>query len=150
MPSLALKIPPVIQLVITLILAYLLAKFYHGPAWPLAIAALPLTVAALFFMLGGVIACRRAQTTVDPRDPSKAQCLVRRGVFKYSRNPMYLGMLLLQTAFCCYLHEIHAFVTVPLLWFSLRELQIKSEEQSLNELFGESYLQYCQQVRRWL
>jgi protein-S-isoprenylcysteine O-methyltransferase Ste14 len=63
---------------------------------------------------------------------------------------MYLGMLLLQTAFCCYLHELHAFVTVPLLWLSLRELQIKSEEQSLQVLFGESYQQYCQQVRRWL
>jgi len=59
MPSLALKIPPVIQLLVTLMLAYLLASYYHGPVWPLAIAALPLTAAALFFMLGGVIACRR-------------------------------------------------------------------------------------------
>jgi protein-S-isoprenylcysteine O-methyltransferase Ste14 len=150
MPSLALKIPPVIQLLTTLLLAYLLAISYHGPVWPLAIAALPLAAAAFFFMLGGVIAFRRSQTTVDPRDPSKAQCLVRRGVFKYSRNPMYLGMLLLQTAFCCYLHEVYAFVTVPLLWLSLRELQIKSEEQSLLALFGEGYQQYCQQVRRWI
>lgn len=150
MPSLALKIPPVIQLLTTLLLAYLLAKSYHGPVWPLAFAALPLAAAAFFFMLGGVIAFRRSQTTVDPRDPSKAQCLVRRGVFKYSRNPMYLGMLLLQTAFCCYLHEVYAFVTVPLLWLSLRELQIKSEEQSLLALFGEGYQQYCQQVRRWI
>lgn len=150
MPSLALKIPPVIQLVITIMLAFLIAKYYPGPVWPLAIVALPLTIAALFFMLGGIIACRRAQTTVAPRDPNRTQCLVRRGVFKYSRNPMYLGMLLLQTAFCCYLHEIYAFVTIPLLWLSLRELQIKSEEQALLALFGDNYQQYCQQVRRWI
>ncbi len=150
MPKMALKIPPVIQLVFFMLLAYWLATTFHGPVWPLAIAGLPLTAAGLFFMLGGLIACRRAKTTVDPRIPDKAQCLVRRGVFKYSRNPMYLGMVLLLTAFCCYLHEIYAFITIPMLWLSLQELQIKPEEQALHALFGDSYLQYCQQVRRWL
>ena len=92
---------------------------------------------------------RAAATTVNPLKPDTASALVQTGIFGSTRNPMYVGLLLLLTGWALWLQSpsnlglLLAFVVV------LTELQIKSEEAALRKLFGADYERYCQQVGRW-
>jgi protein-S-isoprenylcysteine O-methyltransferase Ste14 len=109
-----------------------------------------LGIAGLIMTLSGVYAFNRLNTTVDPRYPKKASELVIIGVYKYSRNPMYLGFLLLICSIAMYIGVISSvFVIIAFVLF-INEYQIKPEEIALYEKFGENYKNYSQEVRRWI
>jgi len=76
--------------------------------------------------------------------------LVARGIYRYSRNPMYLGFLLLLTALACYLMNAAAFILLPLFLLYMNRFQIVPEERHLLQKFGTEYQAYTTQVRRWL
>lgn len=100
-------------------------------------------------MLSGVIAFRRAKTTVDPLHPGRATQLVVRGIYRRTRNPMYLGMLVLLVAWSTFLGQPLALLVMPVwVWF-IGRFQIQPEEAALRRLFGASYAAYCSKVRRW-
>jgi len=113
-------------------------------------------LAYLFFFIGIIIEAWsvwlffRARTTVNPLKPNKSSILVITGMYKFTRNPMYLGMLLLLIGWTFWIGNP---VGLPMLfvfvWY-LTRFQIKPEERALAELFGEPYSEYMQQVRRWL
>jgi len=92
----------------------------------------------------------RARTTVNPMRPEKSKVLVATGMYKFTRNPMYLGMLLLLVGWTFWIGNL---IGLPMLfvfvWY-LTRFQIKPEEHALTELFGEQYNEYMRQVRRWL
>ncbi len=150
---LRLKIPPpVVGLTVGLTI-YLL----HQLTPSLIIEAAVLKYVAYFFICIGIIIefwsvwlFIRARTTVNPLKPEKSKALVASGMYKYTRNPMYLGMLLLLIGWTIWLGNP---VGLPMLfifvWY-LTQFQIKPEEQALAELFGEQYNDYMQRVRRWL
>lgn len=157
MSRLELKIPP---LLLVLIFAGLMFGISHLlPLWQFISTELVLWRAALagvwcaagvVVALLGVITFRRAHTTVNPLTPQQARALVQNGIFRYSRNPMYLGMLLLLLGWALWLAELSAFLPLPFFVWYLNQFQIKPEERALNRLFGASFLQYQQTVRRWL
>ena len=93
---------------------------------------------------------RRAKTTVDPRHPEQTRQLVTDGIYRFSRNPMYLALLLFVLAWSLLLANALALLGVPLCFFYLDRLPIRHEEQHLQRKFGASYRAYQQRTRRWI
>ena len=92
----------------------------------------------------------RRRTTVSPLQPQRSSQLVVSGFYRYSRNPMYLGMLCLLLAWGVWLGQ-GVVLAGPLLWaLWIDRLQIVPEERALEARFGEAYRAYCRRVRRWL
>ncbi len=92
---------------------------------------------------------RKAKTTVDPSKPIKASSLVVSGIYRYSRNPMYLAMLLLLIGFGLKLgNAFNTMLAAGFVYF-MNHFQIKQEEEALTSLFGKEYQLYCKAVRRW-
>jgi protein-S-isoprenylcysteine O-methyltransferase Ste14 len=120
------------------------------PALSGQILAIALAGAGISMALAGVLAFRRADTTVDPRAPQQTSSLVIKGIYHYSRNPMYLGFLLLLTALACYVMNGAAFALLPLFVWYMNRFQIAPEERHLLHKFGADYQAYLLQVRRWL
>jgi protein-S-isoprenylcysteine O-methyltransferase Ste14 len=114
----------------------------------LAVAALAAVGAA--FALSGVVAFRRAKTTVDPLRPASTSTLVSSGVFKVTRNPMYVGMLFLLLAWAAYLWSAWSLLGVLGFAAFISRFQIQPEESVLSGLFGAEYAEYKARVRRWL
>jgi len=157
MSFLELKIPPLLLVLLFALGMWLLAPLTAPFSVQLALPALYTTVLALCLAmtgiavaLAGVLAFRRAKTTVDPRVPQQSSSLVLVGIYRYSRNPMYLGFLLLLAAFACYLQSLLALALLPLFVLYLNQFQIKPEERFLGQKFGQDFQVYMKQVRRWL
>ena len=98
----------------------------------------------------GVVAFRRAQTTVSPLKPETASRLVTSGVYRFTRNPMYLGLCLVLIAWALLLSS--AWVLLGPLAFVLyiTRFQITPEEKALSRLFGDAFADYRSKVRRWI
>jgi protein-S-isoprenylcysteine O-methyltransferase Ste14 len=93
---------------------------------------------------------RRVGTTVNPLDPSKATLLLTDGIFSLTRNPMYLGLLLLLVGWAIWLGSTGVWLVPPLFWVVITYGQIVPEERALTRLFGERYLTYKGAVARWI
>lgn len=90
------------------------------------------------------------KTTTDPMNPSAASALAVTGVYGITRNPIYLGFLLMLTGFAVeYGNPVNIVPLTVFFWF-ITEFQIKPEEEALREKFGTEYDAYCQRTRRWL
>jgi protein-S-isoprenylcysteine O-methyltransferase Ste14 len=115
-----------------------------------------LSLVVSLFVLGGVfafsglLAFRRAATTVDPLKPHRASSLVATGIYRFTRNPMYVGLALVLTSWDVYLGSPLASLGVMGFVAYINWLQIIPEEQALLELFGDEYREYQARVRRWL
>jgi protein-S-isoprenylcysteine O-methyltransferase Ste14 len=109
------------------------------------LAALGLSLAA-----SAVLHFRRVRTTVNPLTPAKASSLVTSGIFGYSRNPMYLGMLLVLAGWAIVLGSLGPWLALPLFVVVMTKMQIEPEEAVLSVLFGGQYRDYCARVGRWL
>ena len=90
------------------------------------------------------------RTTVNPLDPSKANSLVTTGLYRISRNPMYLAMALILFGEAFLLGSWVAFAAPILFVVAMTLLQIKPEEKALQEIFGNDFLEYCRRTRRWI
>lgn len=153
MHPLALRVPPVV-VVLIVATGMIAATSLAGPGWP----ALPTSTAAAFALaasgcataLAGVMTFRRHHTTVDPRFPDKTSTLVTRGVYRLSRNPMYLGFLLCLMGLALHLGSVFAWALVPLFVLYMNRFQIRPEEVVLQAAFGDAFTTYRRQVRRWL
>lgn len=113
-------------------------------------------VAAILVALGitidlvSIAAFRRAKTTVTPLAPEKASQLVVTGLYRISRNPMYLGLLLILTGAMVWLGSgANVFILVSFVAY-ITAFQIKPEEDRLERIFGPQYQAYKRRVRRWL
>jgi protein-S-isoprenylcysteine O-methyltransferase Ste14 len=98
----------------------------------------------------GVVAFRQAHTTVNPVHPGTASQLVTTGVYGVTRNPMYLGLLLLLAAYAVHLANPFAILGLVAFVAYLNRFQIAPEEAALTALFGAEYAAYQRRVRRWL
>lgn len=146
-------LPPPLVMAITALLMWLSSQ--SGSVGPFNFSgqlALAVTVGlvGLLLMLLAAQAMRRARTTLLPFDPSLASVLVTSGVFRYSRNPIYLGDALLLLAWAIWLGHGLALLLWPLFIGYMTMVQIRAEERALQQKFGTAFTQYCQQVRRWL
>jgi protein-S-isoprenylcysteine O-methyltransferase Ste14 len=113
-------------------------------------------IAAAFALAGfgigiaGVIAFRRAKTTVNPMKPLTASALVTTGVYKLSRNPIYVGDLCILVAWALYLSNVYTLIGPVIFVIYINRFQIAPEERALAALFGATYADYQSAVRRWL
>ena len=153
MKALELKIPPAAQFLLLVIGMWVAAKYVPSLAVDIPFRR---ALVVLFFCLSAFVAIpaiaafRSAGTTVDPRYPDKASRLVVRGVFRYSRNPMYLGLLFLLIAWAVYLSNLVAFAGLPLFVLTMNRLQILPEEAAMEAEFGDEFRTYRESVRRWI
>lgn len=153
MQVLELRIPPV-----ALFLAAAAAMGGLAVAFPgvrfvfpgqLLAASLILLAAGLVGM-AGVRVFARHETTVNPLQPQRASRLVAAGIYRYSRNPMYLALALALAAWATWLGSWPAVLVVPAFVLAMNRWQILPEERALAILFGAEYEAYRQRVRRWL
>ena len=102
------------------------------------------------FLIGGsgIIEMRRAHTSPDPREPTTA--LVEKGVFRCTRNPLYLSMFVFFLGIAVFLDVLWLILLFPLLLFVVERGTVKPEESYLERKFGETYLQYRKRVPRWI
>lgn len=148
-----LRVPPVAVWLLAAVLAWSLSRLFPGldfdlPGMPYV--AVSGALLGAFFGIAGIAAFRRHGTTVDPRVPGDAKTVVSGGVYRYTRNPMYVGLALLLTAATIALENLAAFGAVPAFVAYLTAYQIRPEERFLLEKFGRPYADYAMKVRRWL
>ena len=145
------KIPPPI---VTLLFA---AFIYFSSKWLPNIVFSGQSIISLFLMTVGFIvlliaisAFIKFKTTINPLKPEDATFLVTTGIFRLSRNPMYLGLLLLIICLWVKTGAVSGFILVPSFVAYLNYFQIAPEERAMRKLFADSYNAYCLKVRRWI
>jgi len=150
---LELKLSPVMTTVVLAAAMWFIADNNAGLRLPAGLrwaALLLLLTAGAVVGLAGVRTFRRAQTTVNPYRPHATSRLVTSGVYRFTRNPMYLGLILALTGWGIYLANVWSlllgFAFVPF----MNQFQIRPEERALERLFGQEFRGYCRRVRRWL
>lgn len=109
-----------------------------------------LLVAGLLLMAVAALQFARAKTTINPLRPARASALVTGGLFRISRNPIYVGDVLLLAALALWLGSWPGAVWVAAFVFYIDRWQIGPEEAALAGLFGDEYRAYCSRVRRWV
>lgn len=115
--------------------------------WALGLAWV---AAGLVFDVLGLLAFRRAKTTVNPLSPGKASSLVASGVYRVTRNPMYVGMALVLCGWAVLLAHVGSVLGPVVFVAFITRFQIVPEERFMAAKFGNDYTRFCQQVRRWL
>ena len=115
-----------------------------------AVVAAVFFIAALVTGLPAVLGFRRAKTTVNPLKPEASTALVTGGIYRWTRNPMYLAMLLLLIGWACIVSNWAALAMLPLFVAYLNRFQIGPEERALQARFGAEFESYRRKVRRWL
>jgi protein-S-isoprenylcysteine O-methyltransferase Ste14 len=153
MHYLELKIPPVAVFFLVGVAMWFIARGLPGADIAIpgsAIIGMVLIAAGGAVALSAVLRFRRHETTVHPNKPGKATAIVTTGVYRYTRNPMYLGLACVLTAWALTLGNAAALAGVPLFIAYMTRFQIRPEERTLRELFGDDYVQYTTAVRRWI
>ena len=148
-----LKIPPVVT--VLLLGSAMWATARAVPDWRMILPAGQIFAAGLILSgmataIAGVVSFRCAKTTVNPLQPSAASTLVTTGIYRFTRNPMYLGLLLVLLGWAVFLANVLALI-FPVTYIPLmNRLQIFPEEKALAAKFGSPFTTYQSQVRRWL
>ena len=141
--------PPLITLICILIIYFFEKEFIFFEDWNIYISG--------FFLLWGLIIIAfavfkfaKTKTTVDPTKPSKTSSLVISGIYRITRNPMYLGMLFLIISFTFYKLSLFGAIVIPSFIFYINKYQIEPEEYEMRKKFGENFEDYCKKVDRWI
>ncbi|TXI49624.1 MAG: isoprenylcysteine carboxylmethyltransferase family protein [Lysobacter sp.] len=92
----------------------------------------------------------RARTTLNPLRPAASAALVTDGIYRFTRNPMYLGQTLVSLGVWCVWSSVYGLIALPLQVAFLTLFQILPEERALSAKFGAEYDAYRSRVRRWL
>lgn len=153
MSSLDHKIPPPVIAIVCAGLAWTLA--HYTPAFAYALPGRLIIVGALVLAgialdISGILAFRKVKTTVNPLAPAKSTSIVQNGPYRFTRNPMYVGMATFLLAYCVYLKSPAAMIAVVVFVAYITRFQIIPEEKFLLEKFGEHYARFTKSVRRWL
>ena len=112
-------------------------------------AAIVLVLVGLVIAGAGVRTIRRADTTLNPLKPETSSALVTSGIYRYTRNPMYLGMATWLLAWSAWLGTPIGLLGAPLFMLYMNQFQIGPEERALRTLFGAEFEAYAARVRRW-
>ncbi len=153
MKTLELKIPPPLLFLICIALMYL-----NHMMLSLFVVTLPFRELVLFgfllssgyFGLSGLYEFRKARTSVHPVRVDKASTIVASGVYRFTRNPMYLGLLLLLLGYGYWQQNLLNLLICLGFVLYMNRFQIQPEERFLEQKFGKTYTEYKAQVRRWI
>lgn len=153
MNTLELKVPPVVVALIAAAAMWAAARYVPALSQALPFAgpiALVLAAAGAVIGAAGVAAFRRAGTTVSPIDVSRSTSMVTTGIFRHTRNPMYVGLLFGLLGWAVHLANLLALALVAAFALYLTRFQIVPEERALSARFGGGFDAYRRSVRRWL
>ena len=153
MHVLELKVPPLVLGLLIAALMWLVtwALPTFGFTFPARILFSVIVAVAGVVMSGsGVVSFRRAKTTVNPMKPESSSSLVVSGIYRWTRNPMYLGFLLGLLGWAIFLSNALAFFFLPAFIVYMNRFQIEPEEKALTVLFAKQFAAYKSRVRRWL
>ena len=143
-------IPPPIVTLICALLIYL-----SKPIFTELIIKYSNLISLVFLIFGLVIIIisfqrfKKEKTTINPINIEKASSLVTGGIFKYSRNPMYLGMLLILISITIRFNIYGGILIVGFFVYFITYFQILPEEKAMLKLFGEDFINYKNETRRW-
>lgn len=144
--------PPVVALV------FALAMWWISSISPIIdisfilriVTSMVILTAGLFFCIAGVVSFRHAKTTVNPLKPHAASSLVVSGVYRISRNPMYVGFALFLISLAVFLSSPFSIIGVIVFVLYMNKFQIKPEEKALRKIFSTDFTVYILKIRRWL
>ncbi len=153
MKRLRLKIPPPIIAILSGLIIWGVSESL--PAYILNGDIRQIIALIILAMAGAIdawalISFRMVKTTIDPRYPHKTSAIVSHGIYAYTRNPMYLGLVLILSSLSIYLGTVFGLIVVVLFILYMNSFQIVAEEEALEQQFGDAYLNYKNSVRRWL
>jgi protein-S-isoprenylcysteine O-methyltransferase Ste14 len=142
--------PPIVTLICGLAIYYSRSLIsYEFPIYTNELSLLSSIIGVLIlFLAGGLF--RKHQTTVNPLKPETASHLVTTGVFSLSRNPMYLGMLLILVALSIRFNPMGGILICAVFVGFITKFQIIPEETAMQKLFSEKFNAYCKNTRRWI
>ena len=153
MGSLELKVPPPLVALLVGFLMWLASSLIVPVEVPFGLrvgVAVAVACTGAVFGISAMVSFWRAKTTMSPIKPGAASVLVTGGAFRFTRNPMYLSLLLYLLAWALYLSNWLALPFLPLFVLYINRFQIAPEERTLSSLFGPEYAAYKGRVRRWL
>jgi protein-S-isoprenylcysteine O-methyltransferase Ste14 len=153
MHALELRIPPPVVALLIGCAMWWLAAFLPTvplPDGPRRLAALVVFGVGLGFDLAGLVAFFKAGTTINPLSPRRTTALVTGGVYRFTRNPMYVGLALVLVAWAVLQSSVPAFLGPVAFVLYITRFQIAPEERVLSQVFGEEFRRYAARVPRWL
>jgi protein-S-isoprenylcysteine O-methyltransferase Ste14 len=153
MHPLELRIPPPAVAALVAVAMWRISLATPGlevPGVPRAAMAAVLALIGFSIDVAGLISFRRAKTTINPMKPGTTSALVTSGIYRMSRNPMYVGLLFVLVAWAVYLPSAWALLGPPAFILYINRFQIAPEERILEARFGGAYSDYKRTVRRWL
>ncbi|MDO4905287.1 MAG: isoprenylcysteine carboxylmethyltransferase family protein [Lautropia sp.] len=153
MRSLELKIPPPLVFLLAGLIMYGLRGLVPAATW-----SVPGRVYIALFMLAwgcligalGLAAFHAHRTSYSPKVLDRTNILVTRGIYRQTRNPMYLGLLFVLIGWAVYLSNFVSLLGLPLFVWYMNRFQIEPEERALEAKFGNAYFFYVATVKRWL
>jgi len=147
------KIPPPVVLALLGIAAFGAARLLSSLSFEfplLEVIAIALVLVGLALNVLPKLAFQRAGTTVNPLRPDLVTSLVTSGIYRYTRNPMYLGHSTILLGWALYLHNMAALMALPAFVLYITRFQILPEERHLSARFPDAYAAFCMQASRWL
>ena len=142
--------PPIVTFICGLAIYFSKSFFNEFFSYSNNIISLFLLILGLVVFLSAVKSFRKQKTTVNPLEPKQASSLVTSGIFKFSRNPMYLGMLIILLSLSCKFNLIGGMIISLFFYIFITKFQIIPEEAAMNELFGNEFIDYSKKTRRWI
>ena len=145
------KIPPPILVLILVSSNYFSSKkidLIHLPNQDLI--SIIILLIGILILINPIFKFIKSKTTIDPIKFKKVNKLIISGIYKYSRNPMYLGLLMIVISTSIFFLNILSITTPFLFYCWINRFQIKREEIFLTEKFGEEYMSYKIKTRRWI
>ena len=146
-----LKIPPPLLVLILVVSSFFSSKKINIILIPNQnIVSIIILLVGLLILIIPVSNFIKYKTTIDPIKFKKVNKLITSGIYKYSRNPMYLGLLMIVISSSILYLNIYSLTTPFLFYWWINRFQIKREEIFLTEKFGKEYLSYKTKTRRWI
>ena len=145
------RVPPPILLIAVILVGYGLQQAWalELPNWSgLSVAGPSLIGVAVAILITGWVQFYRAKTNIQPHKPSSN--LIQSGLYRFSRNPIYVSGLLLQLGIALLMNNLWIVLLVPVSRFVFDRYVIAREEAYLERAFGKVYVDYKGTVRRWL
>lgn len=156
MAALELKVPPVVVLILALVgvhyspvIVPFISNNYNIPDWQANLASL-VFIFGVLIAIAGVVTFKLAKTTTNPISIGNTSSLVTHGIYRFTRNPMYLGMLMVILAFIIKTGHIAGLVFAIAFVAYMTRFQIKPEERMLRKIFTDQYTDYMKRTRPWL
>jgi protein-S-isoprenylcysteine O-methyltransferase Ste14 len=147
------RVPPALAAAAAALVMWLIARSAPGLVLPFKghgqVAAV-LTVIGVVIVVIGALQFHRARTTLTPLNPGAASALVVSGIYRYTRNPMYLGIAIVLLAWAIYLSHPLSLLGVVAFVAYIHRFQILPEERALRALFPGAFEAYARAVRRWI